>query len=53
MFDTALCAGDFTIMILKVAFIAGSSKHGKAVRAAEDSKCVVAMYLRRQSIQRF
>ena len=45
MLEVELCLGDLTMMILKLAFIAGSSKHGNAVRAADDSKWVVAMYL--------
>ena len=38
IFESALCLDSLTMMILKVAFIAGSSKHGKAVLAADDSK---------------
>ena len=45
MLEVALCFFDLTMIILNCAFIAGSSKHGNAVRAAEDSKWVVAMYL--------
>lgn len=34
------------IWIEKLAFKAGSSKHGKANRASVDSNCVVAKYLK-------
>ena len=50
IFDNAVCWGSRTIITVKLAFIAGSSKHGKAARACVASKCVVAKYLRERQI---
>ena len=44
--DKALCCGSFKIEMEKFAFIAGSSKQGKALRAEVASKWVVARYLK-------
>ena len=50
MFDNAEWFLSLTIIIENFAFIAGSSKQGKAERAPVGSKSVVARYLEKENI---
>lgn len=50
MLDKAVCPGNLATEMSKVARNRGSSKQGKALRALVASKCVVAMYLAKESM---
>ena len=45
MFVRAVYSGSCTIVVVKVAFIAGSSKQGNALRASVGSNFVVTSFL--------
>ena len=49
IFESALYCGSCVMMMVKFAFSAGSSKHGKARRAFVGSKCVDARYLHKEA----
>jgi hypothetical protein len=51
MLEMARCLGSLLILTEKLAFKAGSSKQGKAIRAAVGSNCVDASTLKSQQVK--